>query len=58
MEEMETGKYDWCGVHDGGNGYDDGVEFWQYSSYEIKDFNQSMKKWKDFFKLKNKLLIK
>jgi len=55
MDKMETGHDDYCGVHDGGNGYDDGVEFWCFSSYEIKNFNRAIQKWKEFFKSKNKI---
>jgi len=55
MDNMETGYDDWCGIHDGGNGYDGDVEFWQYSSYEIKDYNQAIQKWEEFFKSKNKM---
>jgi hypothetical protein len=40
-----------------GNGYDGDVEFWQYSSYEIKDFNQAIQKWEEFFKSKNRIEI-
>ena len=57
MEQMECGQYKWCGVHDGTGGIDDdGVEWFGYSSYEIKDFSTALEKWKEFFKIKNKLI--
>lgn len=57
MDYMETGKDSCCGVHDGGNAYDDnGKEIFIYSSYEIKDFEMAINKWEQFFKSKNKII--
>lgn len=58
MCNMETGQGTECGVHDGTGGTDeDGIEWTGYSSYEIKDFDLAIKKWKEFFKEKGKLKI-
>jgi len=52
MDKMECGDEDWCGVHDFC-----GDEHWiGFSSYEIKDFETAITKWKEFFESKNKLV--
>mgnify|MGYP000877135672 CR=1 FL=1 len=57
MDSMESGPNSWNGIHDGGNGYEEGdVEFWSYSSYEIKDFDAAIKKWEEFFTSEGKIL--
>ena len=57
MEKMECGRHKWCGVHDGtGGADDDGVEWFGYHSYEIRDFNAAIEKWKEFFRSKGKLI--
>lgn len=57
MDMMETTNNEpWSGVHDGSGGDDsDGVEYVEYSSYEILDFYAAIKKWETFFKRKKKL---
>jgi hypothetical protein len=52
MDKMECDDEDWCGVHDFC-----GDEHWiGFSSYEIKDFETAITKWKEFFESKNKLV--
>lgn len=59
MDDMESGKNGlnpWNGVHDGSGGVDnDGIEYVEFTSYEIEDFYTAIKKWEEFFKQKNKL---
>ncbi len=43
--KMETEREDWCGVHDFA-----GTDEWiGYTSYEIKDHDKAIEKWREFF---------
>jgi len=55
VEKMETSREDWSGVHDLACGDKDGVEFVGYSSYEIKNFEAALDKWREYFKSRGKL---
>jgi len=57
MKKMETSRAPWAGVHDGTGGNDkDGVEYFGFSSYEIKDFDTAISMWEDFFRKHGKLI--
>jgi hypothetical protein len=55
VDEMETSREDWSGVHDFTSKYENGVAFVGYSSYEIKNFEAALNKWKEYFKSRGKL---
>lgn len=55
VDKMETSREDWSGVHDLACGDKDGVEFVGYSSYEIKNFEAALDKWREYFKSRGKL---
>jgi len=55
MHKMETGNNLCCGIHDYTGGFENGVEYVGYSSYEIEDFKCAINKWKIFFQSKGKL---
>lgn len=52
IEQMECGKTEWCGVHDF---VGDSETFMGYTSYEIKNHDLAIEKWKEFFQKHHKI---